>query len=131
MTTVSDLIAAPSDHHGLLIAGPGAGKSYQIGQRVDSLRAQGVGSEDIVLLTLTNATARTLSTRFPAVPVRTVHTYALTELARLGAVAGRRVADRWEQRELVRRDIQMLAEAGGNRYRVTVVDDFLTAFEPY
>lgn len=128
MPTVEELLAAAPNTHGVLIAGPGAGKSYNIGQRIDSLRRQGIETDDIVLLTLTNATARTLRGRFPAVPVRTVHTYTLTGLARLGAVAGRRVADRWEQRELVRRDIQRIAAEGGHRYRIDVVDDFLTAY---
>jgi superfamily I DNA/RNA helicase len=128
MPTVEELLAAAPNAHGALIAGPGAGKSYNIGQRVDSLRSQGIDTDDIVLLTLTNATARTLRDRFPAVPVRTVHTYTLTALARLGAVAGRRVADRWEQREFVRRDIQSIAEEGGHPYRIDIVDDFLTAY---
>ena len=128
LPTIDDIVAAAPDLHAVLIAGPGAGKSYQIGRRVDSLRAQEVDNEDIVLLTLTNATARTLRNRFPAVPVRTVHTYTLTALARLGALAGRRVADRWEQKELVRRDMQFLAAEGGHNYRVDVIDDFLTAY---
>jgi Superfamily I DNA and RNA helicases len=128
MPTVEDLVGAAPNAHGVLIAGPGAGKSYNIGQRVDSLRSQGIETDDIVLLTLTNATARTLRDRFPAVPVRTVHTYTLTALARLGAVAGRRVADRWEQREFVRRDIQRIAAEGGHTYRIDIVDDFLTAY---
>lgn len=128
MPTVEEMVAAAPNAHGVLIAGPGAGKSYNIGQRVDSLRGQGIDADDIVLLTLTNATARTLRDRFPVVPVRTVHTYTLTALARLGAVAGRRVADRWEQRELVRRDIQHIAEEGGHSYRIDIVDDFLTAY---
>lgn len=128
LPTVTDLIGAAANQHGVLIAGPGAGKSYNIGARVDALREKGIGNDEIVLLTLTNATARTLRERFPAVPVRTVHTYALTALARLGAVAGRRVADRWEQREIVRRDIQSIAAAAGHTYRIDVVDDFLTAF---
>lgn len=128
MPTVEELVAAAPNAHGVLIAGPGGGKSYNIGQRVDSLRNQGIDTENIVLLTLTNATARTLRERFPAVPVRTVHTYTLTALARLGAVAGRRVADRWEQRELVRRDIQRVAAEGGHNYRIDIVDDFLTAY---
>jgi superfamily I DNA/RNA helicase len=42
-------------------------------------------------------------------------------------VAGRRVADRWEQRFLVRRDIQLLAEMNGRNFHVSVIDDFLTA----
>jgi superfamily I DNA/RNA helicase len=126
--TVDELVAAGPEQHGELIAGPGAGKSFTIGRRVDSLRAQGVENDDIVLLTLTNATARTLRDRFPAVPVRTVHTYTLTALAQLGALAGRSVADRWEQKELVRRDMQFLAAEGGHNYRVDAVDDFLTAY---
>ncbi len=128
MPTVDDLINARPNDHGVLIAGPGAGKSHSIGRRVDALRDQGISNEGIVLLTLTNATARTLRGRFPVVPVRTVHTYVLTALARLGAVSGRRVADRWEQQELVRRDIQAVAAAGGYPFRVKAVDDFLTAY---
>jgi superfamily I DNA/RNA helicase len=128
MPTVDELVSAAPNTHGVLIAGPGAGKSFNIGRRVDALREQEVSNDDIVLLTLTNATARTLRTRFPSVPVRTVHTYTLTALARLGALARRRVADRWEQKELVRRDMQRLAAEGGHAYRITVVDDFLTAY---
>jgi superfamily I DNA/RNA helicase len=109
---IDDLVAAPPEAHGVVIAGPGAGKTFNIGRRVDSLREQGLEASEIVLLTLTNATARTLRDRFPAVPVRTLHAYALTALDKLGAAVGKRVADTWEQRELVRRDIQRLTPAG-------------------
>jgi DNA helicase-2/ATP-dependent DNA helicase PcrA len=84
-------------------------------------------NREIVLLTLTNATARTLRDRFPAVPVRTLHAYALTALDELGAAWGKKVADRWEQKELVRRDIQRIAKDGGHPYDIDVIDDFLTA----
>lgn len=128
MPDLDELIGAPPGVHGVVVAGPGAGKTRAIGRRVDSLKGQGVAEDDIVLLTLTNATARTLRERFPTVPVRTVHTYVLTALARLGALSGRRVADRWEQRELVRRDIQMVSANSGHPYRVDVIDKFLTAY---
>lgn len=127
MRTIDDLINAPADAHGVLVAGPGAGKTFTIGRRVDALEARGISASEIVLLTLTNATARTLRARFPAVPVRTLHAYALTTLDKLGAGVGKRVADPWEQKELVRRDIQRLSELAGHRYRITAIDDFLKA----
>lgn len=125
LPSIDELIAAAPGAHGVLIAGPGAGKSFNIGLRVDSLVEQGVTHDEIVLLTLTNETARTLRGRFPVVPVRTVHAYALTALNRIGAATGKRVADRWETAELVGRDTQLIAKEWGFEVRLDRVRKYL------
>jgi len=112
VSSVDELVNAPAAAHGVLIAGPGAGKSFQIGLRKDALlRDHGLQPGEILVLTLTNETKRTLHERFPTVPVRTVHAYALTTLNLIGATGSKRVADRWETEELVSRDIQRVLKA--------------------
>jgi superfamily I DNA/RNA helicase len=126
--TVDELVNASPDSHGVLIAGPGAGKSFQIGRRKDALLADhGVQPEDILILTLTNETKRTLRERFPTVPVRTVHAYALTTLNLLGATGSMRVADPWESDELVSYDIKRLLSRSGVVIDVRRIRKFMKA----
>ncbi len=126
MTTIDEVVLAAPDANGVVIAGPGAGKSFQIGRRNDHLLDRHeVQPGDILILTLTNETKRTLRGRFPTIPVRTVHGYALTTLNKLGATGGVRVADRWETHFLVSRDVQRLLRFAGIAVSVRRIRKYL------
>jgi superfamily I DNA/RNA helicase len=124
---IEDVVAAGPQHSAVVVAGPGTGKSYRLEERVLSLESQGIERREIALLTLTNETVRSLRKRITEPAASTVHSYALGKLNSMGAAVEKRIADRWEQRELVRVDMKTLAAAAGHTFRVDQIDDFLTA----
>ncbi len=125
MPEIDDAVSAPPADSNVLVAGPGTGKSFRLEERVRSLEAQGVNRREMAVLTLTNETARSLQIRIPEPPASTVHSFALSKLNLMGAAARKRIADRWEQRELVRMDMKMLTAAAGFSFRADQVDKFL------
>lgn len=126
MPEIDDLVNMAPDASGVVIAGPGTGKTHRIGERIASVLAQDVNLEDIVVVTLTNETVKSLRKRLPTVPVQTMHSWALSRLNEVGDAARRRPADPWEQRYLVCPDIQALARLAGVKVDVDAVPKFLT-----
>ena len=107
-----------------LLAGPGTGKSYSIGERVKWLLGNGVPGASIWAVSFTNASTDDLKIGIDdycnAVPgitdvrVRTLHSLALSVLAKGGKLAfypvRPRVLDSWEQRHVF--DEELSAELG-------------------
>lgn len=116
----------PPDESGVVIAGPGAGKTTKIGERIESLLQREIDLDEIVVVSLTNETVRSLKERLPSVRISTLHSYALGQLNALGDAVRRRMADRWEERYLVSFDIQLLARQSKVKIDVDDVPDFLT-----
>ena len=120
-----DLAAAHRGAAARLLAGPGTGKTWTLIEHVASLLADGVPAGEILCLTFTRAAAagfrRKLANRLAAgttLPeMYTLHAFALRQLMRrgadLGAGRGRaRVADDWEEREVVRDDLAHILGVG-------------------
>lgn len=126
MPEIDDLIAMAPEVSGVVIAGPGTGKTHRIGERIASVLAKDVNLEDIVVVTLTNETVKSLRKRLPTVPVQTMHSWALSRLNEVGDAVRRRPADPWEERNLVCPDIQALARLAGVKVAVDAVPKFLT-----
>jgi superfamily I DNA/RNA helicase len=126
MPEIDDLIAMAPEQSGVVIAGPGTGKTHRIGERIASVLAKDVNLEDIVVVTLTNETVKSLRKRLPTVPVQTMHSWALSRLNEVGDAVRRRPADAWEERNLVCPDIQALARLAGVKVDVDAVPKFLT-----
>jgi len=122
MPTIEELIADPPEGSGVVIAGPGTGKTHQIGERINSLLTQDVNLEDMVVVTLTNETVRALEERLPTVPIKTMHSYALARLNEIGDATRRRPADKWEERYLVSPDMKALS---GIKVNVDRIPKFL------
>lgn len=122
MQEIDDLVGMPPDASGVVIAGPGTGKTHRIGERINSLLRQEVNLDDIVVVSLTNETVRALQERLPTVPIQTMHSYALARLNEVGDATRRRPADKWEERYLVSPDIKALA---GVKVNVDKVPNFL------
>ena len=94
--------------HALLVAGPGTGKTFTVERRTEFLVDQrGVDPEGIALLTLTRSLVRSLGERVPYGRPQTLHSFALSQLNRLGDAWDRRVADSWEVENLVRLDLKL------------------------
>lgn len=125
MPDIDDLIAMAPEESGVVIAGPGTGKTHRIGERIYSMLAKDVNLEDIVVVTLTNETVKSLRKRLPTVPVQTMHSWALSRLNEVGDAVRRRPADAWEERNLVCPDIQALARLAGVKVDVDAVPKFL------
>lgn len=126
MPTIEELVAMHPEGSGVLIAGPGAGKTHRIGERIESLLKQEVNLGEILVVSLTNETVRSLKKRLPNVRISTLHSYALSQLNALGDAMRRRMADRWEERYLVSPDIQMIAKRFAVRVQVDRIPKFLT-----
>jgi len=94
--------------HALLVAGPGTGKTWTLARAAEHIvNARAASPEEISVLTLTRSMARSLAERIPYGCASTLHSFALTALNRIGEAAGRRVADAWEQENLVEVDLQL------------------------
>ena len=94
--------------HALLVAGPGTGKTWTLERRAEFLvDERHVDPERIALLTLTRSLARSLGERIPFGRAQTLHSFALSQLNRLGDAWDRRVADPWEVENLVRTDLKL------------------------
>ena len=118
------VVAAGPSQSAVVVAGPGTGKTYRLQERVPPLA--GIPRQNIVVLTLTNETVKHLRADMPEPAAMTVHSYALGKLNALGVAATKRIADRWEQAQLVRVDMKLLTGAAGHRVTVKTVDKFLT-----
>lgn len=125
MPTIDDLVDLPSEGSGVVIAGPGTGKTHRIGERIASLLAKDVNLDDIVVVTLTNETVKSLRKRLPTVLIQTMHSWSLARLNEVGDALRRRPADPWEERNLVSPDIQRLARLAGVKVDVDAVPKFL------
>lgn len=122
---IEDLVSMPPESSGVVIAGPGTGKTWRIGERIEALLKQDVNLDEIVVVTLTNETVRSLKARLPSARISTLHSYALSQLNALGDAVRRRMADRWEERYLVSYDIQLLARQAKVKIDVDDVPAFL------
>jgi len=111
-STVQNTAAHDSSNQIRLVAGPGTGKSYSIGERVSWLINNGVVPESIFAVSFTRASAEDLKDgifeycssdqRVNRINISTLHSLALRILARGGRLANYpvspRVLDNWEQR---------------------------------
>ncbi len=112
--------------HGLLVAGPGTGKTWTIERRIENLVKNGVEPDRISAVTLTRAMAQSLSDRIPYGKAQTLHSFALSQLNKLGEAWGRRVVDPWEQANFVIEDLRLGAnQSFGATHSVTAVKRFL------
>lgn len=114
--------------HGLLVAGPGTGKTFTLehlsGHIVEQL---GYPGESIEVVTLTRSMAAKLKEKIPYGNVETLHAFALRQLNAVGEATGRRIPDEWEKKELIRRDLLRGAEDAFPNAEVSMdhVDEFL------
>ena len=113
-TTVQNAAAHDISPQVRLVAGPGTGKSFSIGERISWLINQGISPNSIFAVSFTRAAADDLKagilrycTAVPAanqINVSTLHSLALSILARGGRLtqypASPRVLDGWEQRNI-------------------------------
>lgn len=125
MPTADEIVSLAPHVHAVLVAGPGAGKTWKITERVAALRAAGVARHEITVLTLTRETRRTLRKRVPDVPASTVHAYVLARLNEMGDASGKKVANEWETEELLSRDVQRVARLRGVRVDLRRIKKFL------
>jgi superfamily I DNA/RNA helicase len=123
---ISAAVAAAPEESNVVVAGPGTGKSFRLQERAASLEFQGISRREMVVLTLTNETVKHLRKDMPDPAAMTVHSFALSKLNALGIASRKRIADRWEQAELVRADMKMLAAAAGYTVDVRTIDKFFT-----
>lgn len=91
----------------LLAAGPGTGKTWVLERRSEFLVASGVDPDDIAVLTLTRSLAEELGQRIPHGSASTLHSFSLRQLNLLRDAWGKVVVSPWEQREIVRRDLDL------------------------
>ncbi len=114
--------------HALLVAGPGTGKTWTLERRAEFLvEERHIDPERIALLTLTRSLARSLGERIPYGHAQTLHSFALSQLNRLGDAWDRRVADPWEVKNLVRRDLQFgFRHAYGRSIQLRRIDRYLS-----
>ncbi len=113
--------------HALLVAGPGTGKTWTLSRTAERLVLDGGADiNEIALLTLTRSMAGDLAERIPHGRASTLHAFALSLLNRIGEAHARRIADSWEQKYLIREDLQTGIEAEFAK-RVTLgdIEDFL------
>ncbi|MDI6894825.1 MAG: ATP-dependent helicase [Bacillota bacterium] len=116
----------PPEQHAVVVAGPGTGKTTKLAKRARWLVGQcGVLPEQIALLTFTNSTTRHLQTKIPELKASTVHSFALYHLNAIGESANRRIADEWEQDELIRRDLCLVAAQEDVKVGLKAAADFL------
>ena len=107
MLVADNTLDLPVDSHCVLVAGPGTGKTYQIGERVKSLVDKGIcNSEDIEILTLTQSAARKLDSEIPYGRAGTFHSFSLRWLNTIGDAPKKRIVDNWEQENLVVEDLR-------------------------
>lgn len=125
MPSPEDAVALRARDHAVLVAGPGTGKTRKIEERVAALRKAGVAEREIALLTLTRETRRTLRRRVKDVRANTMHAYVLGRLNELGDATGKRIADEWEETELLSRDLQLVARLRGVQIDLKKVKKFL------
>jgi superfamily I DNA/RNA helicase len=122
-----DFIERDASAHALLVAGPGTGKTRTLERRAEYLvDEQHVDDQGIALLTLTRSLARSLGERIPYGRAQTLHSFALSQLNRLGDAWDRRVADPWEVRNLVRTDLKLgFQNAYGRSIALTRIGRYL------
>lgn len=114
--------------HGLLVAGPGTGKTFTLERLSEHIvDVLGHEAESIEAVTLTRAMAAKLQEKIPYGKAETLHAFALRQLNLLGEAGGRRIPDEWEQEEIIRRDLLRGAEDAFPDAEVSLdhVDDFL------
>lgn len=111
---VQDKAAHDASPQVRLVAGPGTGKSFSIGERVKWLLDSGIAADKIFAVSFTRAAAEDLQdgilkycTALPevsAIKVSTLHSLALSILAKGGRLTqyptSPRVLDDWEQRNI-------------------------------
>ncbi|MGD0876420.1 MAG: ATP-dependent helicase [Acidimicrobiales bacterium] len=119
-------IRRPTNEPALLAAGPGTGKTWVLERRSEFLVGEGVQPDRISILTLTRSLAAELSSRIPHGTASTLHSFSLTQLNLLRDAWGKVVVSPWEQRELVRQDLDLgHAISFGSRCGAVKVDRFL------
>ena len=107
-----------------LLAGPGTGKTYALTQRVIRLvKDPTVLPTNILALTFTRAAAQELRQRVRdeagenevVPPVSTLHSFALSQLLqneeKVDLPQPLRIADDWEERHIIERDIKGMIKA--------------------
>jgi superfamily I DNA/RNA helicase len=100
----------PADQHVVVVAGPGCGKSWRIGERVAILGARdGLTGDNVAVVSLTRSTVRDLQRSLTGAQVGTLHSFALTHLNKIGDAPRRRIVDQWEERNLVVPDLKLLS----------------------
>lgn len=112
--------------HAILVAGPGTGKTWTLAKAAEGLTTEHeVRAEDIALLTLTRSMSVSMAQRIPHGHASTLHSFALTLLNRIGEARNRRIADSWEQDNLIRKDVQAGIEAQfREKVKLPDIDDF-------
>lgn len=109
-----------------LLAGPGTGKSFSIGERVTWLLANGVDPKSVWAISFTNAATNDLRqgifkycrevARVDEMHVATLHSLALTLLAKGGMLnyypVRPRVLDGWEQRHIFDEELAIALRVG-------------------
>jgi DNA helicase-2/ATP-dependent DNA helicase PcrA len=119
----SDLIKLPWDVHCVVVAGPGAGKTWLIANRVEDIVRRGdCAADEIAVLSLTQSTARQLQQDVPYGNVGTFHSFSLSQLNAIGDAVRRRIVDPWEQKQLIIPDLQLLL--GENKLEARAIRDF-------
>lgn len=115
------------DSHGLLVAGPGTGKTFTLVRTSEYLVEEcGVDPDGIALITLTRSMAGSLRERIPYGRAQTIHSFALRHLNLMGEARGRLVADPWEVDELVRDDLRLgVSEEFAIDVTLTQISDYL------
>ena len=113
--------------HGLLVAGPGTGKTFTLENRAEYLVEEcEVDPDHITLLSLTRSMVRSLAERIKYGEAKTLHSFALGHLNRLGDAWDRQVADPWEQKNIVRGDLKRgYEQAFGIKIGLNRVQQFL------
>lgn len=107
--------------HARLLAGPGTGKTLVIARRILFLiQNEGVSPDDILVLTFTRAAAKELRHRILSgigdlssrITISTLHSYALKTILHEGAAMRLpqpiRIADDWEERNIIQEDIKSI-----------------------
>lgn len=120
-------IQRASETHGLLVAGPGTGKTFTLEQAARRLvEEDGADADALHLLTLTRSMAGSLEQRVPYGNASTLHAFALRHLNLMGEAQGRRVPDPWAVEQLVHQDLCWgVQEEFGVRATPSEAEDYL------
>ena len=120
--------AGHTGHHARLLAGPGTGKTLTLTRHICFLvEDKEVSTDTILAFTFTRAAARELNQRVTATlgkeqspRISTLHSFALRQLLRNEAIISSlpkplRIADDWEERNIVVEDLKAILQLGNVR----------------